>query len=159
MTITYADVDTDLLERAGNGDEAAFTTLYRRHHAAVRRLAYTYRLEGDPDELEDATFAEVVEGRAPPALEGLPDPDAIFVGGGVTSEGVLDRCLAALRPGGRLVATAVTLEAEGVLAAAHAAHGGRLVRLAVAHAEPLGGFTGWRAQMPVTQWSFVREGA
>ena len=54
----------------------------------------------------------VVRGRAPDALVGLPAADAVFIGGGITTPGVLDACWAALRPGGRLVANAVTLEAE-----------------------------------------------
>jgi precorrin-6Y C5,15-methyltransferase (decarboxylating) len=98
----------------------------------------------------------VVTGRAPEALDGLPTPDVIFIGGGVTRDGVLDACLAALRPGGRLVANAVTLESEAVLAAAYAKLGGDLVRLAVNRASPVGGFTGWRAMMPVTIWSVIR---
>lgn len=99
---------------------------------------------------------QIVQGAAPEALADLDDPDAIFVGGGLTAPGVLDVCRARLRPGGRLVATAVTLETEQVLTAAHAAHGGRLTRLTVARAEPLGGFTGWRPQMPLTQWTLER---
>ncbi|ODT99779.1 MAG: precorrin-6Y methyltransferase [Pseudonocardia sp. SCN 72-86] len=95
----------------------------------------------------------VVTGRAPEALVDLPVPDAVFIGGGVTGDGVLDTCLAALRPGGRLVANAVTVEAEGVLAAAHARLGGTLTRLSVARAGAVGGFTGWRPAMPVTIWS------
>ncbi|MGX6608222.1 precorrin-6y C5,15-methyltransferase (decarboxylating) subunit CbiE [Micromonosporaceae bacterium Da 78-11] len=98
----------------------------------------------------------IVPGRAPEALGGLPTPDVIFVGGGVTRDGVLDACLAALRPGGRLVANAVTLESEAVLAAAYAKLGGELTRIAVNRASPVGGFTGWRAMMPVTIWS-VRQ--
>ena len=51
---------------------------------------------------------EVVEGRAPDALAGLPAPDAVFIGGG--AEPAVARCgVAALRPGGRLVVNAVTL--------------------------------------------------
>ena len=72
-----------------------------------------------------------MRGRAPDALAGLPTPDAVFIGGGITNPGVLDACWAALRPGGRLVANAVTLEAEAVLArpgparrGAHAPRGG-----------------------------------
>ena len=99
---------------------------------------------------------EVVEGRAPEALAGLPAPDAVFVGGGVTAPGLLEACWAALRPGGRLVANAVTVESEAVLAAWFARVGGDLVRLAVQRAEPVGGFTGWKAAMPVTTWSVVR---
>ncbi|MEU0184555.1 precorrin-6y C5,15-methyltransferase (decarboxylating) subunit CbiE [Streptomyces sp. NPDC006207] len=98
----------------------------------------------------------VVTGAAPAALDGLPVPDAVFVGGGLTAPGLLEACWAALRPGGRLVANTVTLESEALLARWYARHGGDLVRLAVAHAAPVGGFTGWRQAMPVTQWSAVK---
>jgi len=98
----------------------------------------------------------VVVGRAPESLSGLPQPDVIFIGGGLTREGVLPACLAAVRPGGRIVANAVTVESEAALAAAHAAHGGRLVRISVARAGPVGGFHGWRPAMPVTIWSATR---
>ncbi|KUN89946.1 precorrin-6Y methyltransferase [Streptomyces bungoensis] len=94
----------------------------------------------------------VVTGDAPGALAELPAPHAVFVGGGLTARGLLDACWAALSPGGRLVANTVTLESEALLADAHRRHGGELVRLAVAHAVPVGGFTGWRQAMPVTQW-------
>lgn len=98
---------------------------------------------------------KLVEGRAPEALEGLPAPDAVFIGGGL-SAAVIDAALAALRPHGRLVANAVTLESEAILMAAQAEHGGTLTRLAVARAEPVGPFRGWRPLMPVTQWSLAR---
>ncbi|MFI2298049.1 precorrin-6y C5,15-methyltransferase (decarboxylating) subunit CbiE [Actinacidiphila glaucinigra] len=98
----------------------------------------------------------VVTGAAPAALDGLPVPDAVFVGGGLTAPGLLEACWAALRPGGRLVANTVTLESEALLARWYARYGGELVRLAVAHAAPVGGFTGWRQAMPVTQWSAVK---
>jgi precorrin-6Y C5,15-methyltransferase (decarboxylating) len=99
---------------------------------------------------------EVVHGRAPEALAGLPAPDAVFVGGGATAAGVLDDCWAALRPGGRLVVTAVTVQSEAVLAGWHGRCGGALLRLSVAHAAPVGGFTGWKPAMPVTIWSGSR---
>ncbi|MFJ9061541.1 precorrin-6y C5,15-methyltransferase (decarboxylating) subunit CbiE [Streptomyces sp. NPDC102409] len=95
----------------------------------------------------------VVTGRAPDALAGLPVPDAVFIGGGLTAPGLLDACWEALPPGGRLVANTVTLESEALLAEWYRRLGGDLVRLAVAHAVPVGGFTGWRQAMPVTQWS------
>jgi precorrin-6Y C5,15-methyltransferase (decarboxylating) len=98
----------------------------------------------------------VIEGRAPEALAGLPEPDTIFIGGGVTRDGVLDACLAALRDGGRLVANAVTLESEAVLAEAYGKFGGELTRLNVSRGSPVGGFTGWRTMMPVTIWSVTR---
>ncbi len=98
----------------------------------------------------------LVEGEAPAALAALPAPDAVFVGGGATDPGVLDAVIEALRPGGRLVVNAVTLETEAVLAARYAAHDGDLVRLQVARAAPVGGMTGWRAAMPVTQWLWTK---
>ncbi|SEG47384.1 precorrin-6Y C5,15-methyltransferase (decarboxylating) [Actinacidiphila yanglinensis] len=98
----------------------------------------------------------VVTGAAPAALAGLPSPDAVFVGGGLTAAGLLDACWDALPAGGRLVANTVTLESEALLAARYRRHGGDLVRLGVAHAAPVGAFTGWRQAMPVTQWSAVK---
>jgi precorrin-6Y C5,15-methyltransferase (decarboxylating) len=98
----------------------------------------------------------VVEGAAPAALAGLPRPDAIFLGGGGTDPDVLDTAVAALPAGGRLVANAVTLEMQQLLLATAARLGGALTTMAVARAEPLGGMTGWRPAMPVTQWSWVR---
>ncbi|MGA4877782.1 precorrin-6y C5,15-methyltransferase (decarboxylating) subunit CbiE [Streptomyces lydicamycinicus] len=101
----------------------------------------------------------VVTGPAPAALDGLPTPDAVFIGGGLTAPGLLAACWAALPAGGRLVANTVTLESEALLADWYRRHGGELVRLAVAHAVPVGGFTGWRQAMPVTQWSAVKPPA
>jgi precorrin-6Y C5,15-methyltransferase (decarboxylating) len=95
---------------------------------------------------------EVVTGRAPDALAGLPAPDAVFVGGGATRPGVLDACLGALRPGGRIVVHGVTLETEHLLADAHRRHGGELTRIAVETTAPIGGFTGWTPARTVTQW-------
>jgi precorrin-6Y C5,15-methyltransferase (decarboxylating) len=99
---------------------------------------------------------QVVEGRAPGALAGLPAPDVVFIGGGLTRDGVVDAALAALATGGRLVANAVTLESEAVLAACYAELGGELTRIAVNRAAPVGGFTGWRAMMPVTIWAVTK---
>ncbi len=95
-------------------------------------------------------------GIAPDALKGLPTPDAVFVGGGVSREGVLDAVWQALPPGGRLVVNSVTLETEAELIARQARHGGALLRLSVERAGPVGGLTGWRAAMPVVQWSVTK---
>jgi precorrin-6Y C5,15-methyltransferase (decarboxylating) len=99
---------------------------------------------------------EVVDGTAPEALKHLPAPGAIFVGGGVGAGGVLDIATAALRPGGRLVVNAVTLETEAELIGRHAREGGTLARIAVSRADRIGGKTGWRPAMPVTQWTWVK---
>ena len=102
---------------------------------------------------------QVHHGRAPEALDALDTgpPDAIFVGGGVAAPDMLERCWNALRPGGRIVSDAVTLEGEQALHAARAAHGGTLLRIELSHAEPLGTLEGWRPQRPVVQWSGRKE--
>ncbi len=99
---------------------------------------------------------QVAELRAPEALAGLPVPDAVFIGGGGSDPGVMDALIAALRPNGRLVANAVTLEMEAVLLSRHARSGGELVRIAVSRAAPLGSMSAWRPAMPVTQWRWIK---
>ncbi len=116
----------------------------RRDHIARNRLAL-----GVPGLV-------IVPGAAPAALEGLEAPDAVFIGGGVTADGVVETCWTALKPGGRLVANAVTLEGEAALLALRARLGGDLIRLSVAQAKPLGGFHGWRPAMPVMLYSVTK---
>ena len=99
---------------------------------------------------------ELVAGTAPEVLQGLAAPDAIFVGGGLT-DGVFDAAWAALKPLGRFVSNAVTLESEAILMELHKKYGGELVRLAVTRAEPVGPYRGWRPFMPVTQWSLIKR--
>jgi precorrin-6Y C5,15-methyltransferase (decarboxylating) len=98
---------------------------------------------------------EIVGGVAPAALSALPQPDAVFVGGGA-SDSTLDAAIAALRSGGRLVVNAVTLETEALLIARHAAFGGELIRIAVSRAAEVGEKSGWRSAMPVTQWVWAK---
>lgn len=99
---------------------------------------------------------ELIEGTVPEALIGLDAPDAIFIGGGL-SRATFDAAWDALRPLGRLVANAVTLESEAELIALHKIHGGDLVKISIHRAEPVGRMTGWRPSMPVTQWSLVKR--
>ena len=98
----------------------------------------------------------LIEGTVPEALEGLEAPDAIFIGGGL-SRATFEAAWSALRPLGRMVANAVTLESEAELIALHKTYGGDLVKLSVHRAEPVGRLTGWRPLMPVTQWSLVKR--
>ncbi|RFB76293.1 precorrin-6y C5,15-methyltransferase (decarboxylating) subunit CbiE [Methylovirgula sp. 4M-Z18] len=98
----------------------------------------------------------MVIGHAPEALRDLPQPDAIFIGGGMTVDGVMDAAFDALRVGGRLVINAVTLESQARLTDLHERRGGDLTHIQIAHAEPLGGFRSWRAALPVTQWVWVK---
>ncbi len=102
---------------------------------------------------------EIVTGSAPGALAGLPRPDAVFVGGGATRPGVLDACLEAIAPGGRLVVHGVTLETEQLLAESYRRLGGELTRISVESAAPIGSFTGWTPARSVTQWARTREGS
>ena len=99
---------------------------------------------------------QLVDGMVPAALSGLEVPDAIFIGGGLSEE-TFEACWAALRPLGRLVANAVTLESQVMLAALHKVHGGDLVQISVCRAEELGGLTGWKPMRPVVQWSLIKR--
>ncbi|WP_053155517.1 bifunctional cobalt-precorrin-7 (C(5))-methyltransferase/cobalt-precorrin-6B (C(15))-methyltransferase [Pseudomonas sp. Pf153] len=99
---------------------------------------------------------QLIRGRAPQALDGLEPPDAIFIGGGVTREGVLDACWERLKPGGRLVANAVTLQSEMTLMDWRERHGGELTRIHVAQAQPLGEFDTWRQALPITLLELVK---
>ncbi|AIZ35436.1 bifunctional cobalt-precorrin-7 (C(5))-methyltransferase/cobalt-precorrin-6B (C(15))-methyltransferase [Pseudomonas parafulva] len=99
---------------------------------------------------------QLIRGKAPQALTELERPDAIFIGGGVTGEGVLPVCWERLRPGGRLVANAVTLQSELALAQFREAHGGELTRLHVAQAQALGSFDTWRQALPITLLEVVK---
>jgi precorrin-6B C5,15-methyltransferase / cobalt-precorrin-6B C5,C15-methyltransferase len=98
----------------------------------------------------------IVAGEAPDALQGLAAPDAVFIGGGVTGEGVFEACWQALKPGGRLVANVVTLEGEARLTGLRAEFGGEMTRISVARAAPVGRYCGWKSLMPVTLWSVVK---
>jgi precorrin-6Y C5,15-methyltransferase (decarboxylating) len=91
----------------------------------------------------------------------LASPDAVFIGGGATTPGVIDAVQAALRPAGRLVVNAVALETERVLLQYQSQWGGSLSRIAISRAGPIGAedarMTGWRSAMPVTQWTWVKR--
>lgn len=99
---------------------------------------------------------DVRELEAPDGLDALPTPDAVFVGGGVSRPALVEACWRALKPGGRLVANAVTLDGETALVGLYERLGGQLSRLAVARADPIGAFAGWRPLMPVTQYAVVK---
>jgi precorrin-6B C5,15-methyltransferase / cobalt-precorrin-6B C5,C15-methyltransferase len=99
---------------------------------------------------------QLVQGKAPAALRDLPTPDAIFIGGGTTSAGLLDTCWNALRVGGRLVANAVTVESELQLLQWQQQVGGELTRIAIQRTQSIGSFLGWKPLIPVTQLVVVK---
>lgn len=143
---------------AGSGSVAVEWLLADPANQATALEPRSDRLEGIRDNARrhGAPHLQAEQGEAPGALSGLASPDAIFIGGGVSGDGVIERCWDALSHGGRLVAAAVTLEAEAALMRAQSHYGGQLTRLSVDRAEPLGRFTGWRALRPITLWQVVR---
>lgn len=127
--------------------------------------AHCHAVEADPTRATRArTNAEAFglthrytlhQHRAPQGLDKLPQPDAIFIGGGA-SAALLTRLWAIIPPGTRLVANAVTLETEGLLGLWSATHGGTLLRIDLAEAAAVGARRGWRASLPIVQWSVTR---
>ncbi|AVD87230.1 MULTISPECIES: bifunctional cobalt-precorrin-7 (C(5))-methyltransferase/cobalt-precorrin-6B (C(15))-methyltransferase [Pseudomonas] len=134
---------------------------WMRAHPACRALAIEAD-EGRQGFIEHNRDAlgvpglQLIRGKAPDALQALERPDAIFIGGGVTREGVLPLCWERLRPGGRLVANAVTLQSELALAHFREQHGGELTRIHIAQAQPLGRFDTWRQALPITLLDVVK---
>jgi precorrin-6B C5,15-methyltransferase / cobalt-precorrin-6B C5,C15-methyltransferase len=135
---------------------------WMRSHGRCRAIA----IEQNPDRLQmiaDNAAAlgtpnlKLVAGKAPDALKDLPQPDAIFIGGGVTVPDLLETCWSELRSGGTLVANAVTVESEQIMFHGHSQWGGELSRIAIQRAEPVGKFLGWKALAPVTQWRVVKR--
>jgi precorrin-6B C5,15-methyltransferase / cobalt-precorrin-6B C5,C15-methyltransferase len=157
---SLAPAPGELLWDIGGG-AGSIAIEWMRAHRTCRGIA----VESDPEraarigrnaEALGVPGLRVEVGRAPAALAQLPSPDAIFIGGGLTVEGMVDAAWAALKPGGRLVANTVTLESEALLAQCYARFGGELIRVATSRAKAVGGFTGWELAMPVTQWSVTK---
>lgn len=124
-----------------------------------------HAIDRDPAQLEMAKrnaaacgvpHLQLHQAALPDGLGELPQPDAIFIGGGL-SEALVAQCQAVLPMGGILVAHCVTIESEAILTVQWQKTGGDLIRLAVHHADPIGGFHGWRPLMPVTQWHWVKQ--
>lgn len=122
-------------------------------------------VEARPERLaravENATAFGVSErvefrsGRTLDLIDELPQPDAVFIGGGASAE-VIERCWTALPSGGRIVLHSVTLETERLLVDAYRAHGGELNRITVEAIDPIGGYLGWKALRPVVQWAAIK---
>lgn len=102
---------------------------------------------------------EVAAGDVEQTLQDHLAPSAIFLGGAVTNENVFKTCWAALPPGGRLVANAVTLEGEAALIARHEAHGGDLVRIDISHVAGIGTRRALKPRLAVIQWRVTKGGA
>ena len=125
----------------------------RRKRIGANAVAFGARIDvrgAAPEAFGDAELSER-------GVTGVPSPSAIFVGGGLTREGLLDACFGRLADGGRLVANVVTVESEALVGQWYSRLGGELRRFQHYHGEPVGGFTGWRPAMPVTQWVVTKR--
>ena len=106
---------------------------------------------------------QIISGSAPEVLADLPAPDAVFIGGGLSSGNLLQTCWTALKPGGRLVANAVTLEGEQKLLqwqnenAGKPGASGDLTRLSISRAEKIGKFQGWKEMRSVIQLAVIKK--
>jgi precorrin-6Y C5,15-methyltransferase (decarboxylating) len=130
--------------------QGARATAVERDPARAAMMAQNANLLGTP-------FLDMITAENETAIAGLDDPDAVFIGGGLSQGPLVEMVWERLREQGRLVANVVTLEGERALLEAHARYGGELSRIAISHAEPVGGLTGWRPAMPVTQWAVVKS--
>jgi precorrin-6Y C5,15-methyltransferase (decarboxylating) len=103
---------------------------------------------------------QLIEASAPDALEGLAKPNAVFIGGGANTPGLIETAQRALSRGGRLVINAVTLATESLLLTCHSRMGGSLTRVAISRAGPVGDAahtTGWQPARPIMQWTWVKS--
>lgn len=105
---------------------------------------------------------QVTEGRAPAVLAELEDPDAVFVGGskGAMRE-MLATCFSRLRPGGRLVVNAITLDNVGEAYAAFGELGivPELTMLNVSRGVPLARYLRYEAQNPIHIFAATKQEA
>jgi precorrin-6B C5,15-methyltransferase / cobalt-precorrin-6B C5,C15-methyltransferase len=132
-----------------------------RSHPQCRAISieqHSHRLQFIADNMAalGTPHLQLIQGKAPAALQDLPTPAAIFIGGGVTTPGLLATCWTALRSGGRLVANAVTVESELQLLQWHQQFGGTLTRISIQRTQSIGSFLGWKPLIPVTQLVVVK---
>ncbi|TAG91593.1 MAG: precorrin-6y C5,15-methyltransferase (decarboxylating) subunit CbiE [Oscillatoriales cyanobacterium] len=157
---TLAPVPGELLWDVGAGC-GSIAIEWMRSHRGCRAIAierHPTRLQYIAENASNLGVSElkIIAGSAPDALANLPQPDAIFIGGGVTAEGLLETCWDALGEGGRLVVNAVTIESELKVLQWHSLHGGELIRIGIQRVGAIGSFQGWKPLAPVTQWAVVK---
>jgi len=68
----------------------------------------------------------------------------------------MEACWKGLPTGGRLVANAVTVEAQSRLMEFHKDNGGALTRIGIARVAPVGGLSGFKPMMDVVQYAGVK---
>jgi len=99
-------------------------------------------------------YLNIEQADALAALNSLDgQPDAVFVGGGVGAPTLLDTAWARLKPGGRLVANAVTVEGAAELAKMKQAHGGDLIQISISREDnKINSLTLFQPMRAVTQY-------
>ena len=157
---SLAPVPGELLWDVGAGC-GSIAIEWMRSHRGCRAIAierHPTRLQYIAENASNLGVSElkIIAGSAPEALANLSQPNAIFIGGGVTAEAVLETCWDALGEGGRLVVNAVTVESELTVLQWHSLHGGELIRIGIQRVGAIGSFQGWKPLAPVTQWAVVK---
>jgi precorrin-6B C5,15-methyltransferase / cobalt-precorrin-6B C5,C15-methyltransferase len=128
-----------------------------------------YAIEVDPEGVEICrdnlkTHAvdnvRVVAGRAPEALADLETPDAVFVGGSQGSlDEIVDVALARLRPGGRLVVNAITLDNTAEAYQLFRRHQlvPEVTLLQISRSQPVGRYVRFEALNPIQIFAVTKE--
>ncbi len=98
---------------------------------------------------------KIVKTELPKIPENIEQPDAVFIGGGLSSS-LLSKIWKLVKPGTKIVVTAVTLESERILLKWNNEKGGKLIKVAISQAEKLGTKSGWKYNMPLIQWSITK---
>ncbi len=128
--------------------------------ARFARLGKVYAIEKSAENLPNmeanrrefrADF-EIIHGKAPQGLERLPDPDAVFIGGsGGGLQHIIEHCSQRLRPEGRIVIGAITIETlyTGLEALKLAGMATEVTQLQASRGKPILGMTRFEGMNPV----------
>ncbi|MGL5062230.1 MAG: precorrin-6y C5,15-methyltransferase (decarboxylating) subunit CbiE [Microcoleus sp.] len=157
---TLAPIPGELLWDVGAGC-GSIAIEWMRTHPRCRAIAierHPTRLQFIAENASNLGVPElqIIAGEAPAALANLPGPNAIFIGGGVTSDDLLETCWNALGEGGRLVVNAVTVESELKVLQWHDRYGGELIKIGIERTGAIGSFLGWKPLAPVMQWAVIK---
>ncbi|UXM96216.1 precorrin-6y C5,15-methyltransferase (decarboxylating) subunit CbiE [Bartonella sp. HY329] len=118
--------------------------------AIEKNVQRAQNIRQNADNLGVSSHLTLVEASAVDVLKHLEEPDAIFIGGGLSNNGLFDQCWQKLKLGGRLVVNAVTLESEALVLEISRKYGGHLHKIVLSSADELGNFHVWRQALPIT---------
>lgn len=151
-----------LLWDVGAGSGSLSVEWMRLHHdnraIAIEAREDRCRLIESNRDVFGVPELRICTGTAPQMFESLPTPNAIFVGGGVSADGVLTASWNSLRTGGCMVAHAVSVEGEATLVKFRREVGGELLRIGCERLDALGSMEGWRPLRSVVMFSAYKNG-